>query len=103
MVIPFEPGSFPVNGAVPVYPLGLRNSLTPPSADHCQAVLVCVSEKSRRLWGFFPIGPPTHWDFFSTNSSTAASPAGAAARALPGGAAGSTGRGLRFFAGNRPA
>jgi hypothetical protein len=31
--MPFEPGSLPVNGAVPVYPLGLRNSLTPPSAD----------------------------------------------------------------------
>src|SRR6476661_7768136 len=82
IVIPLDPGSLPVNGAVPVYPLGLRNSLTPPSADHCQAVFVWVSEKSSRLCARSQIGPSTHLNLFSTSNSTTASSARTASRPL---------------------
>src|SRR5215208_232080 len=54
---PFDPGSLPVNFAVPVYPLGLRNSFSPPSADHCQIMFFGMSEKSSRLWALSQTGP----------------------------------------------
>src|SRR4051794_9705562 len=56
-VSPFDPGSLPVNFAVPVYPLGLRNSFRPPSADHCQIMFFGMSENSSRLWALSQTGP----------------------------------------------
>src|SRR5437899_12871322 len=56
-VRPLEPGSRPVNGAVPVYPLGFRNSLSPPSADHCQIMFRGMSENSSRLLVRSQTGP----------------------------------------------
>src|SRR5262245_25587836 len=66
---PFDPGSLPVNGAVPVYPLGLRNSFSPPSADHCQTMFLGMSENRTRLCGLSQTGPSDQSNFRSTNSS----------------------------------
>src|SRR5689334_2231000 len=68
---PLQPGSLPVNGAEPVYPLGFRNSFSPPAADHSQIMFRGMSENSRRLLALSQTGPSDHSNFFSARSSIA--------------------------------
>src|SRR5262245_3571278 len=68
MASPLDPGSRPVNAALPVYPLGLRNSFSPPSADHCQIMFFGMSENSNRLLALSQTGPSDQSNFRSTTT-----------------------------------
>src|SRR5712691_11615687 len=59
-IIPFEPGSGPLNGSVPVYPLGCMKTLAPLPGTH-RSMFVCwdlrkqESSFVRPNWAFSPL------------------------------------------------